>query len=231
MTVIDIFNRLLSHYGFQNWWPIVENGVSVYSPEFRMRSRTCDEIFEIAVGAILTQNTAWKNVEKAIINLKQAGVLSYKSILNLPVENLASLIKPSGYFNQKAKKLKGFAEFIDKRLDCNIENLRKFDTLTARNLLLEIWGVGYETADSILLYGLNFPIFVVDAYTHRIFSRMGIIRQDFKYETIRLFFENNLPKDHLIYNEYHALIVKHGVNKCRKKAICDNCVIRDICPY
>lgn len=222
-----IYTTLLDYFGYQNWWPIVDNNTSLYLPEFRTRQRTPAEIFEIAVGAILTQNTNWQNVEKALINLKTDSVLNIETVRDIETERLAGLIKPSGYFNQKAKKLKLFVEFIDGELHGDIMSLRDFDIDTARKMLLSVWGIGKETADSILLYGYYFPIFVVDAYTRRIFLRAGIVDKAMEYDNIQGIFEDNLPVDSLIYREYHALIVKLGVECCRKKSLCENCILRE----
>lgn len=228
MELIEIYNLLMKIYGEQNWWPIVENKKCLYKKEFMKRERTDEEIFEIMVGAILTQNTSWTNVVSAIINLKENNVFSIDKIVKIEHKELSNLIKPAGYYNQKAKKLKILAEFLNNN---QINKLRKLSTYELRNSFLSLWGIGCETADSIVLYGFNKPIFVVDAYTKRIFLRLGKIKEDSEYEDIRNFFEKNLPQDSFIYKEYHALIVEFGKNLCKKKPLCDDCIFKANCPY
>ena len=228
MDLIEIYNLLSNFYGRQNWWPVVqENGDCIYKEEYLYRERTSEEIFEIIAGAILTQNTNWNNVVKAIFNLKQANVLSVNKILNMDLEELANLIKPSGFYSQKAKKLKVVAKFIESA--GGIDFLRNFPLKELREKLLSLWGIGYETADSILLYGFNHPVFVVDAYTKRIFFRLGFLERNSSYEDVRIFFEKNLPDDVIIYKEFHALIVEFGKNLCKKIPLCRNCFLSDRC--
>ncbi len=227
MTLMEIFDLLHNAYGEQNWWPIVENNKCFYKKEYMERDRTEEEIFEIMIGAILTQNTSWKNVVKAIINLKENNIFSIEKILEVEIDFLANLIKPAGYYNQKAKKLKNISEFLLKN---NILTLKQLPLKILREKFLAIWGIGYETADSILLYGFNHPIFVVDAYTRRIFYRLGFFSFDLPYEDIRNFFEENLKSSPYIYKEYHALIVEFGKNLCKKKPLCNLCYINDKCP-
>lgn len=225
-----IYQILHRSFGYQNWWPIVKGGRSIYIDEFRRRERTPDEVFEIAVGALLTQNTNWKNAEKALIQLKRSRCLSIKCISDLLVKELAQMIKPAGYFNQKAKKLKALVEFIQKDLGGSLFSLKQLPLEEARAKLLSVWGIGRETADSILLYGLGFPIFVVDAYTRRIFSRLGMIDMQWDYDKIREFFESSLTPDKEIYQEFHALIVVQGKNVCKNKPLCEQCVLMQYCP-
>ncbi len=225
MILLEIYNLLKDRYGAQNWWPIVENGECYYKEEYVKRERTEEEVFEIIVGAILTQNTMWKNVILAISNLKRENIFSIDDFLKVKIEKIANLIKPSGYYNQKAKKLKAIAKFL--KQEGNILSLKNESLLYVRKKLLSVWGVGFETADSIMLYGFNFPVFVVDAYTKRIFSRLGLINEDSDYDKIRKYFEKNLPCNTEIYKEYHALIVKFGKNICAKKTLCENCFLKD----
>jgi len=171
--------------------------------------------------ALFTQNTAWSNVEKALLNLKRKDYISPKKILSMDDDELIKAIRPAGYFNQKAKKVKLFSEFYLK-LDGK--------TLT-REQLLSVWGIGPETADSILLYAYNEPVFVVDAYTKRIFSRLKLIKDDDKYEDIQRLFMKNLLQDVKIFNEYHALIVEHAKRHCRIKQDCNRCPITRFCYY
>ena len=197
----SIYKELLRKYGKQNWWP----------------TTTKNKQFEICVGAILTQNTSWKNVEKAIKNLVKNKALNKEKIKKLPAKKLAKLIRSSGYHNQKAKKLKEFVNFNKK---------------PTRENLLEIWGLGPETVDSILLYSYNKPVFVIDAYTKRIFSRIGLCDEKTTYHELQELFHNNLPKKAKLYNEYHALIVEHAKQHCTKtKPKCGTCPLRKQCDY
>ncbi len=191
MDFLQTYRSLLKKHGKQGWWPLLSIG---YHKGNYSIPRTDAERFEICIGAILTQNTAWKNVEKALLAMRKAKLLSPKAILASHPASLASAIKPAGYFNQKAKKLKNFSRFY-----ISLKN-----KIPLRSDLLEIWGIGRETADSILLYAYKQPIFVVDAYTRRLFSL------DADYDEIRLLFEAVLPRDYRIYQEFHALIVEEG---------------------
>ena len=201
-----IYKILLSEFGKQYWWP----------GETR---------FEVCIGAILTQNTNWQNVEKAINNLKRKNLLSPYTLEKIDLKKLAAFIKPSGYFNQKSKKIKEFLKWF-KKYNYNFEEVMKRDTFELRKELLNIWGIGEETADSILLYALDKPIFVVDAYTKRLFVRHNFIKEkDAKYKNIQSIFMNNLPLDKNLFNEYHALIVKLGKIYCKKQPLCNKCVL------
>ena len=220
----EMYNNLLERYGKQNWWPATKKAKA--SPEYFEGKRSEKQKIEIIFGAILTQNTSWKNVEKAITNLNKHDLIDVKKIIRIEQKKLAELIKPSGYYNQKAKKLKNIAVFLRKY---PISQLEKMPLAEARKLLLDINGVGKETADSILLYALNKPIFVVDAYTKRIFSRLGLIKIDGDYDKVQKLFMKNLPHDGKIYNEYHALIVEHAKRHCRKKPECGECLLAGYC--
>ncbi|OIO20925.1 endonuclease III [Candidatus Micrarchaeota archaeon CG11_big_fil_rev_8_21_14_0_20_47_5] len=191
MDLLESYRSLLKKHGKQGWWPLLETG---YHPNNYAIPRTDAERFVICIGAILTQNTAWKNVEKALANLQKIKALNAKAVLLLDDATLKNAIKPAGYFNQKAKKLREFAKFY----------LGLEDKIPSRSEFLSIWGIGRETADSILLYAYKQPIFVVDAYTRRLFSL------DADYDEIRLLFEAALPRDYRIYQEFHALIVEEG---------------------
>lgn len=220
-----IYFLLYSKYGPQGWWPLTAKGES--APEyFGKKPSTEQQVFEVIAGAVLTQNTSWKNVEKAIIKLNKSNILSIKGILNSSQKKMAKIIRSSGYYNQKAIKLKTIAKFLSSN---KISQLRKKSTKELRKLLLNIKGIGLETADSILLYAFEKPVFVVDAYTKRIFSNLGFIKMDYDYEKIRNLFESNLPKDYMMYKEYHALIVEHAKRACTKKPKCEGCVIKNLC--
>jgi endonuclease-3 related protein len=185
------------------------------------------------VGAVLTQNTAWSNVERAIANLKQARVLSCETILDLEPGALADLIRPAGYFNVKAGRLRALCAFLHGQgVAKTPETLAGTAPLPRlRQRLLDVHGVGEETADSILLYALDQPSFVVDAYTRRIFSRLGLIGGGENYGDLQALFHRHLPPDSGLYNEYHALIVALGKDFCRPKPRCDRCPLRPLCPY
>jgi endonuclease-3 related protein len=207
--LIEIYNALYAHYGPQNWWP-------------------GDTALEMMVGAVLTQNTNWQNVEKAIANLKRAGALSAAAIHIMPESRLAELIRPSGYFNIKAKRLKAFIGYFMDRYGGSVARMKKAKCDTLREEFLSVKGIGPETADSILLYALGCPTFVVDAYTKRIFSRHGFFPETADYHEVRKFFMDRLPVDVKLYNEYHALIVRLGKDRCMKKAgKCGLCLLME----
>lgn len=200
-----IFDRLLSEFGPQHWWPAKTE-------------------FEVIVGAILTQNTAWKNVRQAIEILEEKGLLGFSALFELPVEELAPLIRPSGYYNQKAKKLKAFCSHLYEHWQGDLTRFLSQDMEALRSELLSIRGIGPETADSILLYAGFHPSFVVDIYTYRIFSRHGWIYEDMGgYEELRSYFMDALEPDVAFYREFHALLVRTGNLYCRKKPLCDSC--------
>lgn len=193
----DIYKKLFTYFGPQDWWP-------------------GDGWFEVAIGAILTQNTNWGNVEKAINNLKKQKLLSPKKLYSLSNKRLALLIRPAGYYNIKTMRLKAFLKFLFKFYRADIKKLSSSDELTLRRQLLSVNGIGEETADSILLYALDKPIFVIDAYTKRIFLRLGLIKNFHSYPKIQSLFMSNLEPNLGLFNEYHALIVKLGKEFCLK---------------
>lgn len=206
----EVYERLLAAYGPQDWWP-------------------GETPFEVIVGAILTQSAAWSNVEKAIGNLKAAGVLSPEALHALDEGEIARLIRPSGYFNAKARKLKAFVEMLHARFDGELGSLLALPMDELRPLLLSTHGIGPETADSIVLYAAGQPSFVIDAYTRRIFSRIGVCPARDTYEGWQMMYTGALPPDARLFNEYHALIVAHGKGVCRKSPRCGECVLRDVC--
>ncbi len=209
--LIEIYNLLSERFGPQHWWP----------GETR---------FEVIIGAILTQNTSWSNVEKAIENLKSDDLLTAEKLHNTDTEKIAELIRPAGYFNIKAKRLKNFLNWLLENYQGLLENLDSADTAQLRQQLLCITGIGAETADSILLYALQRPVFVVDAYTARIAVRHNLIEPPFDYSQLQELFQNNLPEDIQLFNEYHALLVKLGKEYCRKKPKCAGCPLEKL-PY
>lgn len=209
-VVLEIYRRLYQTLGRQHWWP-------------------GDTPFEVAVGAILTQNTSWSNVEKAIGNLKKHKVLSAKAIHEMPAERLSELIRPAGYFNIKAARLKSFICFLMNSYRGRIEKMKNEDTNLLRERLLQINGIGPETADSILLYAVEKPVFVIDAYTKRVFSRHGIMDHDKSYTEFQDLFHFGLKRDLEMFNEYHALLVRVGKTYCkRKKPLCHVCLLKDV---
>jgi endonuclease-3 related protein len=201
MNPLVIYNRLYKYYGPQHWWPV--------------SSARGDKRFEICVGAILTQNTNWQNVEKALANLHKAKMLTPGAMAKCPIAKLERLIKPSGYFRQKAKKLKIFSKYICENYQADTKKFLQGNLLKKRGELLTIWGIGPETVDSILLYAGGKPVFVIDAYTKRLCAECGIKYKE--YDDYRQYFEKHVPKSVKKYNEFHALIVKwgkeHGKNK------------------
>ena len=207
-----IYRALLSHFGPQHWWP-------------------GDSPFEVAVGAILTQNTSWKNVAAAIENLRRRNLLEPHALDKLPISELAELIRPAGYFRLKAKRLKNFLRWLIRRFDGSMEAMAAVSLSTLREELLSINGIGPETADSILLYAVGKPTFVVDAYTHRIAVRHGWLEPEAGYEELKEYFESRLPDDVPIFNEMHALLVQVGKKYCRpREARCDECPLKPFLP-
>lgn len=204
----DIYKRLYSFYGPQGWWP-------------------GDTRLEIIVGAILTQATSWKNVEKAIRNLKKAKALSSLSkIKSMRPDRLSRLIRPAGYHNIKSKRLRNLLDFLSSEYGADLDKLARRDIGRLRQEFLSVNGIGEETADSILLYAFRKPVFVVDAYTKRIFSRHNIVKIGAKYSEIQKVFTRNLFPDEKLYNEYHALIVRLGKEYCRKTPSCARCPLK-----
>jgi endonuclease-3 related protein len=208
-SLMEIYNLLLSTFGPQNWWP-------------------AETELEMMVGAILTQNTSWNNVEKAILNLKEKNLLSIQKLSQITASILAEYIRPAGYYNLKVKRLKNLINFIVDRYNGDINNLFSFDTETIREELLTVKGIGLETADSIVLYGAGRPIFVVDTYTHRILTRHGLIEEEAAYNDLQSFFMDNLSHDAELYKEFHALIVKTGKDFCRRTPRCSECPLDNL---
>ncbi|MGA1978969.1 MAG: endonuclease III domain-containing protein [Sedimentisphaerales bacterium] len=205
----EVYQLLFDRFGPQSWWP-------------------GETAFEIITGAILTQNTNWANVEKAIANLKSANLLTPEKLYHLSVSQLAELIRPAGYYNIKAKRLKSFLSWLFRNYDGRLENLENLDTDRLRAELLAVKGIGRETADSILLYAFGRPIFVVDAYTARVAVRHGLISAEADYEQLRELFQSNLPQDSQLFNEFHALLVRLGKEFCRPTARCPGCPLEKL---
>jgi len=203
-----VYRLLYGAYGPMNWWP-------------------AETPFEVIVGAFLTQNTAWVNVEKAIHNLKRAGLMDPQKMDTVPEKKLADIIKPSGYFNQKAKKIKSFVKHFGEKYDYSIEKMKDRPFNDMRKELLEMWGIGPETADSIMLYALGKPIFVIDAYTLRTFRRLGFLDEKDDYDSAQKMFMKHLKSDAVLFNEYHALIVALGNRLCKARPGCNECPLHE----
>lgn len=202
--LLEMFDLLLAHFGPQNWWPAKTE-------------------LEVMIGAILTQNTNWTNVEKAISNLKNKGLISLDRLVSIPIGDLAKVIRPAGYYNIKAKRLKNLINFIFDQYDGDLADLLQEETDRLREGLLSVNGVGPETADSIILYAANRPLFVVDTYTHRILNRHGMAGEETSYHELQEIFMDHLPEDAPFFNEFHALLVQTGKNYCRKAPLCSDC--------
>ena len=205
----QIYQRLFDAFGPQHWWPAQTK-------------------FEVIVGAILTQNTNWGNVEKALNNLRENNFLSARNLYSIPTNKLAQLIRPAGYFNIKAKRLKNFMEFFFKEYNGSLRTMQAQSLETLRPKLLSVNGIGPETADSILLYALGKPVFVIDAYTKRVLYRHSLSPKDVDYHTIQKLFTDHLSLDTKHFNEYHALIVRVAKDYCRTKARCEECPLKDV---
>lgn len=201
---MEMYQCLINHFGPQDWWP-------------------AETPLEVMIGAILTQNTSWMNVEKAISNLRNKGLMSLDRLVSLETAELAEEIRPAGYYNIKAKRLKNLLNYIADQHDGNLAHLFDQETDAIREGLLSVNGVGNETADSIVLYAAHRPIFVVDAYTHRILRRHYMAPEEADYHELQSLFMDHLPEETALYNEFHALIVLTGKNYCRKSPLCPEC--------
>ncbi|MDD5474934.1 MAG: endonuclease III domain-containing protein [Syntrophales bacterium] len=211
LELVEIYDRMNGYFGDLHWWP-------------------GETPLEVALGAILTQNTAWTNVERAIERLRAAGLLEAAKLYRVGLPELAETIRSVGFYNLKATRLKSFLEFMHVNHGASMEEMFKRDTYSLRQELLSVRGIGPETADSILLYGDNRPVFVVDAYTRRILERHGFIDHSWGYEEIQKLFMNNLPREASLYNQYHALIVNTGKHFCGKKKMCVGCPLETFVP-
>lgn len=208
-ALISIYQGLLRQHGRQHWWP-------------------ADSPFEVMIGAILVQNTAWSNVECAIENLKTANLMTPWAILDCNIQVLTAALKPSGYFNIKAQRLMSYCRWYTEQGQWSV--LREYPTKQLRNALLSVKGIGPETADDILLYAFERPVFVIDAYTRRFFSRLQLIEGTESYDKLRERFENALYKEVTLFNEYHALIVRHSKDICARNPHCVSCILGADCP-
>jgi endonuclease III related protein len=210
--LLTAYERLHAAFGPQHWWP-------------------GESPFEIMVGAVLVQNTAWRNVERAIRNLYDAGVMDPNALYALPAEELAELIRPAGYFQVKARRLRNLLKLVVEDYGGALDAMFAVEPFVLREQLLGVHGIGPETADAILLYAGGRPTFVVDTYTHRVLARHGWIEYDAGYHEIKEFCESSLPADAALYNEYHALLVRVGKEHCRRAAPrCESCPLADMLP-
>ena len=210
--LLKLYHQLKTAYGSQAWWP-------------------ADTPFEVILGAILVQSTAWRNVVKAIDNLRAANLLTPSRLGAISQTELEELVRPSGYFRVKAKKVRAFVTHLQAHHNYRLDSLFAADVFTLREELLSIYGIGNETADSIILYAAEKPVFVIDSYTHRLLSRLGWIAGKYDYGKLQAIFMNALPHDVRLFNEFHALIDRHGSRICRKAPRCEACVLRDECPF
>tara|TARA_B100000315_G_scaffold259108_1_gene313669 strand:+ start:1669 stop:2370 length:702 start_codon:yes stop_codon:yes gene_type:complete len=223
-----IYKNLLNTFGPQGWWPVTPPGH--VEPVCDKGPRTTKQKLEVCFGAILTQNTSWKNVEKAIMNLNKENLVDLRKIKNISNAKLAAIIRPSGYFNQKAIKLKAFCNYVLKKYDGNLDTFFSRTPKGLRAELLSIHGIGPETADSIILYAAEKPSFVIDAYTKRIFSRFGLCRKEIDYHQLKEAVEKNVKKNTKMYNEYHALLVELAKKHCLSKyPVCSSCPLTEDC--
>ncbi|MDQ7798078.1 MAG: endonuclease III domain-containing protein [Candidatus Edwardsbacteria bacterium] len=207
--LLKIYKILLKEYGPQYWWP-------------------ADSPFEVMIGAVLTQNTNWRNVSRAIENLKEKNLIDPQRIASVDKGKLITAIRPSGFYNQKAAYLKGLSRYVLERFSGDLRKMPRAGTGVLRDELLAVKGLGPETVDSILLYALNQPVFVIDAYTRRIFGRHGVQINDPDYSGWQKFFESHLPKDQRLFNEYHALIVRLAKERCRQRPDCQGCPLEGV---
>ena len=206
--LVRVYHDLFAHYGPRHWWP-------------------ADSPFEVMVGAVLTQNTAWTNVERALARVKGVVALEAAPMAALPVDVLADALRPAGYYNVKARRLQALCRWVVDQ--GGMGALHGMETRPLRAGLLNVHGVGPETADDMVLYAFGRPVFVIDAYTRRLFARLGFVRNQESYEGLRARFERALPRDPVLYNEYHALIVEHAKTTCRTRPLCQECVLRPRC--
>ena len=205
-----VYERLLRRFGHAGWWP-------------------GETPFEVCIGTILTQNTSWANVEKALDALRSRQLLSYAGLRGLPRARLAALIRPSGYYNVKTRRVRAFLEFLGREYAGRVEAMAGEEPRGLRAKLLSVDGIGPETADSIVLYAAGLPLFVVDAYTRRVFTRLGLLRGDESYDTIQRYFMERLPPDAALYNDYHAQVVRLGKEVCRPRPMCTTCPLDELC--
>lgn len=206
-----VYRRLLARFGHAGWWP-------------------GETPFEVCLGAILVQNTSWTNVERALRTLRSRGLLEFASLDRLTADEIAPLVRASGYFRVKARRVRAFLDFLGARYGGRVEAMGREEPLALRLALLAVHGIGRETADSIALYAAGQPLFVVDAYTRRVFARLGLIAGDEPYDALQAFFMGRLPPDAALYNDFHAQVVNLGKAICRPRPRCPECPLSRLCP-
>jgi endonuclease-3 related protein len=211
LSLLRVYRRMLRHFGHAGWWP-------------------GETPFEVCIGAILTQNTAWVNVERALAVLRARGLLTYPALRKLTPSTLAPLIRSSGFFNVKARRVEAFLRFLGQEFGGRVEAMAGEEPMKLRQKLLGVHGIGRETADSIVLYAAGLPLFVVDAYTRRVFARLGILKGNEDYDDIQRLFMRALPRDVALYNDFHAQIVRLGKAVCRPRPRCPDCPLQRVCP-
>jgi len=213
LNLLNVYERLFHSYGPQHWWP-------------------GDGAFEVIIGAILTQGVGWLGADKSITNLKSQGLMEPSALRTEDQAKIANLIRPSIYFNRKAQKIKSFVHHLGEYYNDDLDSLLEKDTQNLRHELLSIYGIGEETADDIVLYAANKPIFVIDTYTRRVLNRLSIIPNQDTYSSYQAIFMDNLPHNPTLFNEFHALLDRHAAETCRKnRPKCKECSLLDICPY
>lgn len=211
IDVHEIYRRLLGHRGPAGWWP-------------------AETAFEVCLGAILVQNTAWTNVEKALAVLRSRGLLTFAALDSMSAQQIAPLVRSAGCFNVKARRLRSFLDFLGREYRGQVEAMSTEDPWILRAKLLEVAGIGRETADSIALYAAGRPLFVIDAYTRRVFARLGVIGGDEPYDVLQRLFMDALPAEAPPFGEYHAQIVMLAKDTCRARPLCAACPLQDVCP-
>lgn len=226
-NIRPIFSALSSHFGPQLWWPVTEKGKDY--PEYSGGPKNEKQQLEVVFGAILAQNTSWKNAEKAIVELNKGSMIDAGKIAKTDGKKLALVIRSSGFHNQKAKKLKNFCSFLLKNYSGSLKNLFEKGAWDLRKELLSVNGIGPETADSIILYSAKKPVFVVDAYTKRVFGRIGYAEKT--YDLLQKLFMKSLPNSERLFNECHALLVELGKSICKKEPLCGKCPVNMHCGY
>jgi endonuclease III related protein len=209
--LLRVYRRLRDRYGHAGWWP-------------------SESSFEVCVGAILVQNTAWVNVERTLASLRRRGLLSFEALHRRPPSRLAPLLRSSGTFRVKARRLRAFLDFLRSEYGGMVEAMAAEDPAVLHEKLLAVAGIGPETADSIALYAAGHPVFVVDAYARRVFSRLGLLGGEEAYDEVQRFLMNRLPRDAALYNDYHAQLVRVGKEACRIRPRCAECPLEDLCP-
>lgn len=232
-ALYGLYRSLYAHFGAQGWWPTTPAGEQRprYYPNRQPEDLRPEEQWEIVTGALLTQNAAWRNVEQALGNLSAHGLLGLQEIAALELDELAVLLRPSGYYRQKARRLQGLAVYLMERHAGDLAAFLRQPAMSLRRELLTLEGIGPETADSILLYAAGYPFFIIDAYTRRILGRLGLLDPDLNYAALQAIFMERLPCQAALFAEYHALLVRHATSCCKSRPCCQTCLLRAQCRY